>query len=210
MKNALILVDIQNDFMPGGSLAVEHADQILPIVNDLLECSFDFIIATKDWHPIDHSSFALNHQKTAGEIIVIDGFSQTLWPVHCVQNTWGSEFALGWKSDRVNQIIYKGTNRLIDSYSTFFDNERRCSTQLEDYLRQNEVEEVYVAGLATDYCVKYSVLDALAIGFRAFVVIDACRGVNLTPTASDEAIKEMRCAGAELVSVEDVYAKTKR
>lgn len=196
---ALILVDIQNDFLPGGALAVARGDEILSVVNDLLKKPFDLIIATKDWHPLDHGSFASNHGKEPGEHITLEGLDQILWPVHCVQETWGSEFAPGWDTKKINKIIYKGTDTNIDSYSTFYDNGHRRSTGLDKYLTDNKIREVYIAGLATDYCVKYSVLDALAHGFDIFVFKDACRGVNLNPDDSQKALDVMKKAGAHLI-----------
>jgi len=207
---ALILVDIQNDFLPNGSLAVPQGDQIFPVVNQLLKCAFDLKIATKDWHPKNHISFAANHSKQPGETVLVDGFEQILWPVHCVKETWGAEFATGWDSHLVDKVIYKGTDPSIDSYSTFFDNEHVQETPLKAYLREYQVEEVYLAGLATEYCVKYSALDSLGLGFRTFVVIDGCRGVNLNADDTDHAIHELLQAGAEILSLADVQAKLNR
>src|SRR4051812_17390226 len=120
----LILVDIQNDFLPGGSLPVDEGDKIIPIIKELVYLPFDLIIATKDWHPLDHSSFADNHGLRPGKHINVDGIDQILWPRHCVQNTWGAEFASGWDTTKVEKIVYKGIDPHIDSYSTFFDNAR--------------------------------------------------------------------------------------
>lgn len=201
---ALLIVDLQNDFLPGGALPVEKGDEIVPLVNQLVKLPFDLIIATKDWHPIDHGSFADNQAKKTGEHISLGGVDQILWPRHCVQGTSGAEFALGWESSRVHKVIYKGTEPYIDSYSTFFDNGHLRSTGLESYLREKSVKELYIAGLATDYCVKYSVLDAISLGFHPFVIIDACRGVNLDPQDTKHALEAMRQAGATLVSFKDL------
>lgn len=204
-KTALIIVDVQNDFIPGGSLAVKEGDQIIPFINKLLQSSFDLKIATKDWHPHNHGSFAVNHKKQPGEIVQLEGLEQILWPVHCVQETYGSEFAPGWDTSKLDKTIYKGSDKNIDSYSTFFDNGHRKSTGLEQFLRQHKVTDIYIAGLATDYCVKYSVLDAIKLGFNTYVIVDACRGVNLHPTDSTEALNEMRTHGAHLITSKEIY-----
>ncbi|MBA2369810.1 MAG: bifunctional nicotinamidase/pyrazinamidase [Candidatus Protochlamydia sp.] len=196
---ALLLVDIQNDFLPGGSLAVEQGNEIIPLVNEMVRYPFDLIIATKDWHPADHLSFASNHGKKAGQHIQLVGKDQILWPDHCVQQTKGSDFAPGWDHTNIDKVIYKGTNVAIDSYSTFFDNSHLKSTGLEDYLREKGIKDLYIAGLATDYCIKYSVLDAIQLGFNAHVILDACRGVNLKPNDSNEAVQVMRKAGAVII-----------
>lgn len=201
---ALLLVDLQNDFMPGGALPVNEGEAIIPIVNELLDHSFDLVIATKDWHPADHGSFADNNYKQVGEHTLLGGADQILWPRHCVQGTWGSEFAAGWDTTKVDKVIYKGTESTIDSYSTFFDNKHQRSTGLENFLREQGIHELFIAGLATDYCVKYSVLDALTLGFKVYVILEACRGVNLQPNDSQQAIKRMQRAGAEFISFKDL------
>lgn len=203
-KTALILVDIQNDFLPGGALAVSNGDEIIPIINRLLECPFDYVIATKDWHPIDHGSFAENHDKEPGDHVKLAGVDQILWPTHCVQDTDGAEFAPGWNTSKVDCVFYKGTDKNIDSYSTFFDNGRRKSTGLDKSLKELGIKHIVLAGLATDYCVKYSVLDAIQLGFDTFVVTEGCRGVNLKKNDSENAIRFMKEAGANLVTIEEV------
>lgn len=198
--NALILVDLQNDFLPGGALAVPEGDQVLPVLNSLLDAPFDFILATKDWHPAEHGSFALTHGKKVGEHILLEDVDQILWPVHCVQHSFGAEFGPNWDSDRVKQVFLKGTEKNVDSYSTFFDNGHFKSTQMDEFLRENNVDTVFIAGLATDYCVKYSVLDALKLGYQTYVIVDACRGVDLTPGDSERALAEMQKLGAQLIT----------
>jgi len=197
---ALILVDLQNDFFPGGALAVKEGDKILPTIHKLLEKHFDAIVATKDWHPPDHGSFADVHGKKIGDVIDLNGLEQILWPVHCVQGTSGAEFAPGWNIDKIEKVFHKGIDKNVDSYSTFFDNGHRRTTGLEDYLRQRNIQEIYFAGLATDYCVKYSVLDALHLGFDVTVVSDGCRAVNLHPDDEQLAYEEMRKAGAKILT----------
>ena len=178
--DALILVDIQNDFCPGGSLAVKEGDRVVPLVNELQK-RFDLVVATKDWHPPGHSSF------------------ESLWPPHCVQNTEGAEFVAGLDTSRIAHTFLKGTDPAVDSYSGFFDNEHKRSTGLGDYLRAQGVTGVTVCGLATDYCVKNTVLDALREGFRVRAVSEAMRAVNLRPGDDRRALEEMRAAGAEIV-----------
>lgn len=202
---ALLLVDIQNDFLPGGALAVKHGETILPLINEIVHYSFDLIVATKDWHPNEHSSFVNNHEgKKIGDHINLGGLDQILWPAHCVQGTQGSEFAPGWNTTRIDKVIYKGTDSLIDSYSTFYDNGHRKSTGLELYLREKGIKDIFIAGLATDYCVKYSALDALELGFHPYVIVDACQGVNLQSNDVEKSIQEMRKAGAVLLSFKDL------
>jgi nicotinamidase/pyrazinamidase len=205
--NALVLVDLQYDFMPGGALGVPHGDEVIPVVNRLVALDsvrrsgsrdFDLIVATQDWHPPDHGSFATQHPgRKIGDVIVLGGLPQILWPVHCVQNSSGAALVAGLDARRVARIFHKGTDPTIDSYSTFFDNGHRHATGLGDYLRAQGVSDVYLAGLATDYCVKYSALDARALAFRTWVILDACRGVNLRPDDTATALDELRAAGVE-------------
>jgi len=200
--NALILVDIQNDFLPGGALPAADGNQILPVVNRLLP-AFELIVATKDWHPPNHGSFAANHPgKKPGDVIELNGLPQTLWPAHCVQDTPGAAFGPGFDTLRIRKVFRKGTDPGIDSYSGFFDNGHRKATGLGDFLKARQVEEVFIAGLTTDYCVKFTALDAIELGFKARVVEDACRGVNLQPDDAVKAIEEMKQAGVVVVRSE--------
>jgi nicotinamidase/pyrazinamidase len=196
---ALLLIDIQNDFMPGGALAVPGGDEVIPIVNDLMP-QFELVVATQDWHPADHGSFAANHPgRQVFELGELDGLPQTFWPVHCVQNTGGALFAPGLDSRRIHRVFTKGMNPRIDSYSGLFDNGHRSSTGLGEWLKGQGVTHVTVAGVATDYCVKFTVLDALAEGFAVEVHTAACRGVNLQAHDVESALREMHQAGARLV-----------
>ena len=193
---ALIVVDVQNDFLPGGALPVPNGDEVIAVINKL-QPRFELIVATQDWHPADHGSFAANHPgKQPGDRIMLDGIEQILWPVHCVQKTRGAEFAPSLDISRLVRVFQKGTDPRIDSYSALFDNAHRRATGLGDYLKQREVTDVYLCGLALDYCVKYSALDAIQLGFNAHVIADACRGIDLTPGDVDLAIKEMTASGA--------------
>jgi nicotinamidase/pyrazinamidase len=197
--NALIVVDLQNDFLPGGALAVPGGDEVIPLANEL-QRRFDVVLATQDWHPPDHGSFAANHSgKKPGDRIMLDGVEQILWPVHCVQNTHGSEFAPSFDTTRIDYVFHKGIDPSIDSYSTFFDNAHRRSTGLADYLKDRAIKDIYLLGLALDYCVKYSALDARQLGLNTHVVLDGCRGIDLQPGDVDLALKEMKAASAGIV-----------
>jgi nicotinamidase/pyrazinamidase len=175
---ALLLIDIQNDFIPGGALAVQNGDEIIPIVNSL-QSKFDLVVATQDWHPNNHKSFASQHQgKSAFEVIDLDGLQQVLWPDHCIQGTKGADFSDKLEMKKVEAIFRKGTASNIDSYSGFYDNGHRKTTGLADYLKGKNVSEVYVAGLAADYCVYFTAKDALREGFKTFFIEDATRAIN--------------------------------
>jgi nicotinamidase/pyrazinamidase len=197
---ALILVDIQNDFLPGGALAVPQGDAVIPAAN-ALQTEFGLIVATQDWHPANHASFAANYPgKKIYDQIELNGLSQTLWPVHCVQNTHGAELAASLRKQSITKIFQKGADAKIDSYSGFFDNGHQRSTGMGDWLKARGVTDTYVCGLATDYCVKFTALDGLQLGFKVFVVKDACRGVNLNPDDATKAIQEMKRAGARIIN----------
>lgn len=199
----LILVDIQNDFLPGGALPVAEGDAVVPVANRLMP-TFDLVIATQDWHPADHGSFAANHRsRKPGDVIDLNGLQQVLWPVHCVQRTAGASFASDLDVSHIDHIIRKGTDPAIDSYSGFFDNGHRKATGLHDFLRQRQAGELFVMGLATDYCVKFTVLDALDLGYRVTLIEDGCRGVNLSPGDVTKAIDEMRTRGARIATSHD-------
>lgn len=195
----LIIVDMQNDFMPGGALGVPDADQLIPLINSLL-VKFDLILATQDWHPANHVSFAHNHSgKKPGDIIEEHGISQILWPVHCVRQTKGAELVSGLKKENIESLFYKGTDQEIDSYSAFFDNARKKSTGLFDYLKSRGVSKISICGVATDYCVLYSVIDALDLGLSVNVISDACRGINLYPGDVESAFAQMTQKGAKIL-----------
>jgi nicotinamidase/pyrazinamidase len=200
MKKALILVDIQNDFIPGGSLAVAQGDEVVPVANRM-EAAFELVVATQDWHPANHGSFASNHDgHKPGDMIELGGMPQVLWPDHCVQGSRGAELHRDLDRSRVVRVFRKGIDPGIDSYSAFFDNAHLRATGLGDYLRGEGVTDVYLLGLATDYCVKFSALDALQLGFATHVIEDGCRGVELHPGDTAQAIKEMRSAGADITN----------
>ena len=201
---ALILVDLQNDFLDGGALAVPDGDAVIPIANKL-QVVFPLVVATQDWHPANHGSFAANHpSKKVFDQIDLNGLPQTLWPAHCIQNTPGAAFPAGLNQDRIANVFQKGTDAGIDSYSGLFDNGHRKSTGLGEWLKQKGVTEVFVCGLATDYCVKFTALDAVQFGFKTFLVEDASRGVNLRPDDVKIAIAEMNRAGVVIVQSADI------
>lgn len=207
---ALIVVDLQNDFMPGGALAVPEGDAVVPVANRLMP-EFELVLATKDWHPPDHGSFAARHPgKKPGDIIELAGLRQELWPVHCVQDTEGSEFHRDLNTTPIAKVFYKGTEKEIDSYSAFFDNAHRKSTGLGDYLKERGVSEICLLGLATDFCVKFSALDALKLGFKTNVVEDGCRGIDLNPGDVRKALEEIQNAGARLVTSDSLIGSLEK
>ena len=201
---ALILVDLQNDFVPGGALSVKDGDQVIPVANDM-QARFELIIASRDWHPRNHGSFAANHPgRRIGETIDLHGLQQILWAVHCVQHTPGAEFVPTLRTDRITKTFFKGTDPDIDSYSAMFDNGHRRSTGMAEYLHEQGAGDIFIMGLATDYCVRFTALDALKEGFSVHIIEDGCRGVNLQPHDSERAINEMRRAGAIITTSQKV------
>ncbi|MBS3734879.1 MAG: bifunctional nicotinamidase/pyrazinamidase [Phycisphaerae bacterium] len=202
--DALILVDLQNDFMPGGALAVPGGDEVVPVANALTE-QFELVVATGDWHPPDHVSFAENHPgHDVGETIQVEGVDQHLWPVHCVADTQGAALHPDLNTDAIDKILHKGDDAKLDSYSVFFDNAHVRRTGLAGFLRGRSVEAVYLAGLATNVCVKASALDARRLGFETYVVADGCRGIELTDGDVARAFETMRAAGAHIVNSAEV------
>lgn len=196
MAHALILIDIQNDFLPGGSLAVQGGDQIIPVINGIMD-RYDLVVSTLDWHPPDHGSFASNHpERRPGEVVELDGLNQILWPDHCIQHTAGASFSRDLDLHRVEGIFRKGTDPQIDSYSGFFDNGHRKSTGLGEYLKEQGVFKVTCVGLAADYCVKFTALDAVQkFGFETVVLRYGTKAVNLQTDDFDKAMAELSAAG---------------
>ncbi|HEX2955751.1 MAG TPA: bifunctional nicotinamidase/pyrazinamidase [Chitinispirillaceae bacterium] len=181
--NALIIVDIQYDFMPGGALAVAEGDQLAEPVLEIRD-TFDNVIFTQDWHPANHCSF----KKNGG-----------IWPVHCVQNSNGA--GIDRRIIRSgDKVIRKGTHQEVDSYSGFWDNDRKHKTGLDDFLKSRNIDTVYICGLATDYCVKFTVLDAIDAGYKVFLIADLCRGVNINPLDSKNAVEEMKMHGTIVIN----------
>ena len=209
MRPALLIVDVQNDFLPGGALAVSRGDEVVPVVNRLAEAKdrFALVVATTDWHPPDHGSFASRHPgHRPGDVVDLDGLPQVLWPDHCVQGSSGAELSRALRTDLVDLVVRKGTDPRTDSYSAFFDTGRRRSTQLEARLRGEGVRDLFIAGLATDYCVLWTVRDAVSLGFDAHVVLDGCRGIDLVPGDVERAVEEMRSLGVEVLRSDALVA----
>lgn len=203
-RRVLLVVDVQNDFCPGGSLAVANGDQVAPVINGLMPL-FDRVVATQDWHPKDHVSFASNHPgKNVLDIVDADGIQQVLWPDHCVQGTTGAELISRLEVGRIELVLRKGLHRRLDSYSAFFENDHVTDTGLRFYLTGLGAREIFLCGLTTDYCVRSSALDALGLGFDVTVIVDACRGVDFPQGSVDRALSEMREAGVRLVGSTDV------
>lgn len=194
---ALIVIDVQNDFCPGGALAVAEGDQIINRINMLMG-EFQTVVLTQDWHPADHSSFASNHAGSAPfETLTMSYGPQTLWPDHCIQGTVGADFHRDLRTDPAQLVIRKGFRSAIDSYSAFFENDRSTTTGLIGYLSARSVRSVTFVGLATDYCVAYSALDAVRLGLKATVLLGACRGIDLGGSMA-AMTEQMRAAGVAL------------
>lgn len=197
--NALLIVDVQNDFCPGGALEVPQGNQIVPTINNL-SAAFDVVMQTQDWHPAGHSSFASSHDgKNPFETTQMPYGTQVLWPDHCIQGSNGADFHPDLNTDRSQLIIRKGFRRDIDSYSAFYENDDETTTGLTGYLNQRGIDTLYTVGLATDFCVKWSVLDGLKEGFEVHVVEDAVKGIDIEDSVS-QAWTEMLDAGAQKVS----------
>ena len=201
--HALILVDIQNDFVPGGALAVPAGNEIIPLVNGL-QNSFDLVIATQDWHPKHHKSFASTHNnKRPFEKIILHGLDQVLWPDHCVQGTDGAQLHSNLNTNKVEAIFRKGMDPEIDSYSGFYDNGYKKNTGLAGYLRERKVQKVFVCGLAGDYCVFYTAKDALKENFETYIIEDATR-----PIDEDGFLKakdEILTSGGQIISSKNLH-----
>jgi nicotinamidase/pyrazinamidase len=199
---ALVIVDLQNDFMPGGPLGVPGADQLAAVINALIP-KFPLVVASQDWHPPDHGSFATNHPgKKPGDV---DHQNQLLWPVHCVRDTPGAKLVAELNKEKIARSFYKGTEKTIDSYSAFFDNLHLKSTGLGDYLKSQGVTDLFFVGVATDYCVLYTALDALNLGFSVSVIADACRPINLDPKGEERALAAIVAKGGKVISSCDNY-----
>lgn len=197
----LLIVDLQNDFLPDGALAVPNADAVIAPINRIIE-RFDLVVATQDWHPQDHGSFASNHSDCRPfDVGQLNGLEQTFWPDHCVQGSAGAEFPAAFNSRAVEVIFRKGTDAAIDSYSAFYDNARRKSTGLADYLRGKGVTELYLCGLAADICVYFTALDALADGFTVSFIKDAAMPLGSETYVSRLAFLQTR--GARIVTAAD-------
>lgn len=204
INSALLLIDLQYDFCPLGALPVAEGDEVIPIANSLLD-HFSIVAATQDWHPATHGSFAANHPwRKPGQVIDLHGLQQVLWPIHCVQNSFGAELVAELKQEKITKVFHKGTDPEIDSYSGFFDNGHRQSTGLADWLKAKGVDTIYVMGLATDYCVKFTALDALNLGFTTYLIEDATRGVDLNEGDVEQAKAEMQAKGVKIIQSSEI------
>ena len=196
---ALIVIDPQNDFCPGGALAVAGGDEIMPMINAMMD-DFDLVVLTQDWHPAGHSSFASSHDGADPFTVTEMPYGpQVLWPDHCIQASAGAEFNPGLNTDRADAIIRKGMNPAVDSYSAFFENDKTTATGLAGFLKGRGCTDLTIVGLATDYCVAWSALDGAAQGFEVGVILPACRAINLDGSL-DAALADMRGAGISLSS----------
>lgn len=203
--DALLIIDVQNDFCPGGALEVPNGDEVVPVINDLSQ-QFDIILQTQDWHPAGHSSFASSHQShDPFETIEMPYGEQVLWPDHCIQGTEGAAFHPDLETDRTQLVVRKGFQKEIDSYSAFYENDNSTTTGLTGYLRERDIDTLYAAGLATDFCVKWSVVDGIKEGFTVKVIEDAVKGIDLEGSV-DQAWSEMIEAGAKKVSSEELLS----
>ena len=197
-SEALIIIDVQNDFCPGGALAVTGGDEVVPIINEMQK-DFAVHVLTQDWHPSIHKSFASNHAgKAAFEMTQMPYGPQVLWPDHCIQGTHGAQFHKGLQTDAANMIVRKGFRSQIDSYSAFFENDRRTVTGLDGYLRERGVDKLHLVGLATDFCVCYSAVDAARLGLSVTVHLKACRAIDLDGSLQ-VALTEMKENGVKLL-----------
>ena len=198
----MIVTDVQRDFMPGGSLGVSGANFIIATINQLIP-KFDHVVAVRDWHPPGHVSFASTHGKRTGETIKSGSVEQILWPDHCLQDTRGAQLADGLQTEKIEAVFNKGTDPLIDSYSAFFDSNHHRSTGLANFLEEHKLKEIYFVGVATDYCILYSVLDALKLGYHVTVILDACRAINRRLGDENRAIDAMKDKGAKIMTAEE-------
>ncbi len=208
IDTAFLIVDVQNDFCPGGALAVPGGDEIVPIINNLSE-HFDHVAITQDWHPEHHSSFASSYDgKMAFENVELSYGAQILWPDHCVQGSTGALFHTDLKTDTAELIIRKGFRKSIDSYSAFFENDHATSTGLEGYLKARNIKRLYLAGLATDFCVGYSAIDGAELGLEIFVIEDACRAIDMNGSLNDM-LNKFTSRGISLIHSQTILASSK-
>ncbi|MHB9156211.1 MAG: bifunctional nicotinamidase/pyrazinamidase [Endomicrobiales bacterium] len=203
MADALVITDVQNDFCPGGALPVDYGDRVIPVINKLSP-RFHRVVATQDWHPLNHVSFAKTHHRNPGEVITAGGIEQVLWPVHCVSGTFGAELHKDLNLEHADLILRKGTDPLIDSYSVFLENDKRTETGLRYYLKGLRIDTVYICGLTLDYCVYFSAIDARRFGFNACVITDACKGLDSPKGNVQKAINDMVDKGVRLVDHEHI------
>ncbi|MCH9632387.1 MAG: Nicotinamidase [Chlamydiae bacterium] len=204
MSRALLIVDLQNDFLTQGALAVPNSDQIIPLINALMPL-FENVYATKDCHPENHVSFASRWNKEVGQSAMINDSKQILWPDHCIKDQWGYQFPDSLNQKWISKEFYKGTDPNVDSYSIFFDKNKNPASKIQEHLKTEQISELFIVGLATDYCVRETVLHALDLGYRVSIIVDGCKGVNIEPGDEEKAIVEMKEKGASLVESEELF-----
>ncbi len=197
-KNALIIIDLQNDFCPKGALPVPHGDEIISYINEIMP-SFHKVVATQDWHPENHISFAETHKKNIGEEIEINGIKQILWPKHCIQGSYGAELHKDLNKNGIDLILRKGTSQNIDSYSAFLENDKKTETGLHYWLKGLEIQKIYLCGLALDYCVYYSAYDAVKFGFEVYVILSATKGVDVPKGNINKVLSHMKSLGVKII-----------
>jgi nicotinamidase/pyrazinamidase len=203
-RKALIIVDMQNDFCPGGALEVKEGDKIINTINRLTK-AFEVVVATQDWHPSNHKSFASSHPgRKPFEIIELRGREQTLWPPHCIQGTYGAELVGGLDQSSIKAIFRKGMNPEIDSYSGFRDNLKEAITGLDGYLRSLGVDEIYICGLATDYCVYFTAMDGLELGYKTTIILPATRGIDTPKGSLEERLKKFSESGGKIIDSKEI------
>ena len=201
---ALIIIDVQNDFCTGGNLEVKNGEETVSVINSISHLFYK-TVATQDWHPANHKSFASNNEGTKPlEMIEVNGIMQVMWPDHCVQGTKGADFHPDLNTENIDLIVRKGTNPELDSYSAFLENDHKTKTGLSGYLKDLGIKTLFFAGLATDYCVYFSAMDALDEGFEVFVILDACRGVDFPENNVTRCIDLMKTAGVKFISSRDL------
>ena len=194
---ALVIIDVQNDFLINGSLEVPHGDDVIEPINQIIR-NYALVVATKDWHPLNHISFASNHPgKKIGDVIKVNNIDQVLWPNHCVQKSKGSDYPETLNYEKINKVFHKGINSQTDSYSGFYDNAKIRSTGLSDYLKAKNVTSIDFVGLVTEYCVKFTVFDSIEEGFKSRVILKGIKGINLEE--SNKALKAMKSKGIDLL-----------
>ena len=193
----LVIIDVQNDFLKNGSLEVPSGNEVIEPINQIMK-NYELVVATKDWHPLNHVSFASNHPgKKIGDVIKVDDLDQVLWPDHCVQKSKGSDFPATLNYEKINKVFCKGINSQIDSYSGFYDNAKIRSTGLSDYLKAKNVTSIDFVGLVTEYCVKFSVLDSIDENFKTRIILKGIKGINIKE--SNKALNEMKSKGVDLL-----------
>lgn len=203
-KSALLVIDVQNDFCPGGQLAVEEGHKVVPVINRIMGF-FGLVAATQDWHSADHLSFAANHSgKNVFDTVEVCGIDQVLWPEHCIAGTRGAQFHPDLNSAAFDLILRKGRQKELDSYSAFLENDHRTATGLEFYLKGLEVGRLFLCGIATDVCVYYSALDGVALGFEVFLIEDGCRGIDTPPGTFKERIDKMITEGVKMIDSKEL------